>query len=71
MAKPPFPIVKVMGLALIVVGAGLVYWGYRLSGSFVSQVTETFSGAMPDEVMLRYIAGAACIVVGGFLFVRK
>jgi drug/metabolite transporter (DMT)-like permease len=70
MAKTPLPIVRVIGLALIVVGAGLVYWAYQLSGSFAAQMTETFSGSMPEEVMYRYIAGAVCIAVGAFLFLR-
>ena len=62
---------KIVGLALIVAGAGLAYWGYQMSGSITSQLTKTVSGALPDEVMYRYIGGAICAVVGGFLFVKK
>ena len=71
MAKKSNAGMKVIGLALIVVGAGLAYWGYQLSGSLTSQLTKTVSGAMPDEVMYRYIGGAVCAAVGGFLLVKK
>ena len=71
MAKKSNTGAKLVGLALIVAGAGLAYWGYQMSGSFASQLTKTVSGAMPDEVMYRYIGGAICAVVGGFLLVKK
>lgn len=61
---------KIAGIALIVIGLGLAFWGYRVSGSFGSQVTQAFSGA-DNKVMMFYIGGAACFVVGLFLFVRK
>lgn len=61
---------KILGLALIVVGVGLGYWGYQMSGSLGSQLTEAVSGAMPDAVMVRYIGGAVCAVVGVFLVVK-
>jgi hypothetical protein len=62
---------KLLGIVLIVVGAGLAIWGYQMSDSLVSEVSEAFTGALPDEVMIRYIAGAACIAVGVFLAARK
>lgn len=62
---------KIIGLALIVGGIGLAYWAYQLSGSLGAQLTQTFSGAMPDAVMFRYIGGAVCAVVGLFLVLRK
>ena len=71
MAKSSFPMTKIISLVLIVVGAGLTFWGYQMSGSLGSQLTQTVSGSMPDEVMFRYIAGIAFLVVGIFLFVKK
>lgn len=71
MAKNSNTGAKIVGLALIVAGAGLAYWGYQMSGSLASQLTKTVSGAMPDEVMYRYIGGAISAVVGGFLLVKK
>jgi drug/metabolite transporter (DMT)-like permease len=63
--------IKVIGLVLIVAGAGLLVWGYQLSGSLSAQLTETVSGAMPDEVMARYIAGAASLIVGVYLLFTR
>ncbi len=71
MAKSSFPLNKVIGLALLIIGAGLVYWGFQMSESLGSQLTESISGSMPDEVMYRYIGGAAGIVVGLFLLFKK
>lgn len=71
MAKNSNTGAKIVGLALIVAGIGLAYWGYQMSGSLASQLTKTVSGAMPDEVMYRYIGGAISAVVGGFLLVKK
>lgn len=70
MARNTIPTVKVIGIALIVAGAGLIYWGYQLSDSIASRLTETISGSMPEEVMIRYIAGAVGIVVGGYLVAK-
>ena len=63
--------VQAVGLVLIVVGLGLASWGYQMSGSLMSQLTKSVSGAMPDAVMSRYIGGAVCGVVGGFLLFKK
>jgi len=61
---------KVIGLALVVVGAGLGYWGYDLSGSVGSQITQTVTGSETDRVMRYYIAGAASFVVGLYLVLK-
>lgn len=71
MANPTITMMKAVGLALIVLGAGLIIWGYQLSDSVASQLTETVSGSMPDDVVVRYIAGAASVVVGLFLALRR
>ena len=71
MAKTTIPTTKLISIALIAVGAGLMFWGYELSGSIGSQITETISGSSPDEVMIRYIAGAACLIAGLYLFFKK
>jgi Ni/Fe-hydrogenase subunit HybB-like protein len=71
MPRQNLPVPKLIGIALLVVGAGLIWWGYQLSESIGSQLTETFSGAMPDGVMIRYIAGAVGLAVGGYLLLKK
>ena len=62
---------KAIGLALVVVGLGLAFWGHQMSGSVVSQVSSRLTGALPDAVMYRYVGGAVCVVVGGFLLLKK
>ena len=61
---------KLIGIVLLVVGAGLAFWGYQLSGGLGSQITQTASGSMSDDVMYRYIGGAACAAVGAYLFAK-
>lgn len=62
---------KLIGLILLVGGLGLAFWGYQLSGSFAAKLSRTVNGALPDEVMYRYIGGAICSVAGLFLLVKK
>jgi len=71
MAASSDPTVKVIGIALIVLGAGLVFWGYQLADSLGSQLAETISGSMSDEVMVRYIGGAISMAVGAYLVARR
>lgn len=65
------PRIKIIAIVLIVVGAGLLIWGYQLSGSFESGVSRTFSGSSPDGVVIRYIGGAASLIAGAYIFIKK
>jgi uncharacterized membrane protein YgaE (UPF0421/DUF939 family) len=71
MAKKTTPIAKITSIVLIVIGIGLAFWGYQLSGSFGSQITQTVTGSNSDKVMTLYIGGAASFVVGLYLFIKK
>ena len=71
MAKKSQSTGKPVGLALMVIGVGLAYWGYQISGSLSSQITQAISGAASEAVMIRYIGGAASFVVGLYLFLKK
>ena len=62
---------KLIGIALMVIGIGLAYWGYDMSGGLDSQLNQAFSGSSSDGVMIRYIAGAASFTTGLFLFLKK
>ncbi len=62
---------RVAGLILLVVGIGLVFWGYQMSGSVAAKLTRAITGAAPDGVMYRYVGGAAGIVAGVFLLIKK
>jgi len=71
MAKNTQTVTKAVGIVLVVVGAGLGYWGYQISESFGSQLRHAFSGSHSNEVMIRYLAGAASFAVGLFLLSKK
>ena len=62
---------KIIGIVLAVAGIGLAIWGYQLSGSVGSQITQAVTGSDTDKVMTLYIAGAVSLVVGLFLFIKK
>lgn len=62
---------KLVALVLVVVGTGLLYWGYSESQSVTSQVSEAFSGSPLDRVMYKYIGGAVALIAGIYLFFRK
>ncbi len=60
--------IKIIGLILTVIGIGFAVWGYQLSGSVGSQVTQAVTGADTDKVMTYYIFGALSFFVGMYLF---
>ena len=62
---------QIGGIVLIIVGLGLAYWGYEESSSLGSSLNQAFSGSPSDNVMIKYIGGAASLAVGAFLFTRK
>jgi hypothetical protein len=62
---------KIIGIVLAVLGIGLAIWGYQLSGSVGSQITQAVTGSDTDKVMTLYIAGAVSFVVGLYLFLKK
>ncbi|WP_415396173.1 DUF3185 family protein [Sulfurimonas sp. CS5] len=67
MAKGLGTITKIIGLVLAVIGVGFAVWGYQLSSSVGSQVTQAVTGADTDKVMTYYIFGAVSFVVGIYL----
>ncbi|MFZ3063877.1 MAG: DUF3185 family protein [Nitrospirota bacterium] len=71
MAKSSMSTMKIIGIALVVIGLGLAFWGYQLSGSVGSQITKAVTGSDTDKVMTFYISGAVSFVVGIYLFIKK
>ncbi|WP_339640730.1 DUF3185 family protein [uncultured Porticoccus sp.] len=63
--------IKIIGIILLVVGAGLALWGYQLSESIGSEITQAVTGSETDKVMTLYIAGAVSFVVGLYLFIKN
>jgi len=62
---------KIISIVLIVLGIGLAVWGYQLSGSVGSQITQAVTGADTDRVMSYYITGAVSFFVGLYLFSKN
>lgn len=62
---------KIISIALMVIGVGLAYWGYQMSGSVGSQLNQAFTGSASDGVIIRYIGGAVSFVIGLYLFKKK
>ena len=62
---------KMISLALMVVGAGLAFWGYQKSGGLDSKITSALTGSHTDNVMMLYISGAVCLAVGLYLYIKK
>ena len=71
MAKKSASTMKIISIALIVIGIGLAFWGYQISGSVGSQLTQTVTGSHTDKVMTLFIGGAASFVVGLYIFFKK
>lgn len=57
----------IAGAILVLLGCGIAYTGYEMSGSIANQVGEAFSGSPSDSVMLRYVIGAVCVAVGALI----
>lgn len=71
MANSSMATAKIIGIALVVIGLGLACWGYRLSGSVGSQITQAVTGSDTDKVMTFYISSAVSLVIGLYLFIKR
>ncbi|MFA5517414.1 MAG: DUF3185 family protein [Desulfuromonadales bacterium] len=60
-----------LGLALLVAGGLLIWWGYDESRAVVNRFARAVSGAQPDRVMWKYIGGAASALAGLVLIARR
>lgn len=61
---------KILSIVLVVVGIGLLVWGFQMSDSVGNQVTQSLTGSSSDAVMYRYIGGAASLAVGIYLYFK-
>jgi uncharacterized membrane protein len=71
MANGTNSLLKLLGIVLLVLGVGLLYWGFQLSDSLQSELTEVVTGAEPDKVMQFYLGGAISAVAGLFLLLKR
>ena len=63
---------RTSAIVMLVVGVGLLVWGFDLSGAFESQVSRAFTGSPTDKAKWAMIGGGVLAALGGFqLLVRK
>ena len=55
---------RLVGVALLVVGLGLLYFGWQATDAFDEQIREAVTGQYSDETLWQLIGGAAAAVVG-------
>ena len=55
---------RLIGIALLVVGLVLLYFGYQSSQGLDDQISEALTGEYTDTTMWYWILGAASAVVG-------
>jgi len=62
---------KQIGIILLVLGIGLLIWGFNLYGAFSSHVSRVFTGSPTDKTIAVLITGAVCAALGLFQLTRK
>lgn len=62
---------KIIGLALLVAGAILLYFGYTEYNSTASQVTEMVTGNPTDNAVWFLVGGAVAAIVGVGMLLKK
>jgi len=62
---------KIAGLAILIAGAILLYFGYTEYNSTASQVTEVVTGNPTDNTVVFLVLGAIAAIVGVGLMVKR
>ncbi|HAW92135.1 MULTISPECIES: DUF3185 family protein [unclassified Arsukibacterium] len=62
---------KIIGLALLVVGAVLLYFGYNAYNSAASEVTELVTGSPTDNAVWYLVAGGLAAIIGIGVLLKK
>ncbi|PLX95887.1 MAG: hypothetical protein C0619_00590 [Desulfuromonas sp.] len=55
---------KIIAIVLLIVGAGLIFWGYEIYNSAGSQIGRALGGEAPAKAYIMFIGGAICAVLG-------
>ena len=58
---------QILGLALLVGGIVLLYFGYQASQSMGEQMVESFTGRFTDSTTWYFVLGATGAVAGKYL----
>lgn len=55
---------RLIGVALLIVGLGLLYFGWQATDALDEQIREAVTGQYSDDTLWQLIGGAAAAVVG-------
>lgn len=58
---------KIIGIALLVIGIIVLWFGYQSSQGLDDQLSEAITGEYTSGTMLYWIAGGVCVVLGAVL----
>ncbi|MCO5052700.1 MAG: DUF3185 family protein [Verrucomicrobiae bacterium] len=53
-----------LGIIFLVVGAGLLVWGYRESQTVKGRLHQTFSSSVSNRITWTYVGGAVLVTAG-------
>ncbi|SMP73596.1 DUF3185 family protein [Desulfonatronum lacustre] len=62
---------QIIGIALLVLGAILLFFGFQSSQAVDDQIMETLTGRLTESTMFLLIAGGVSMAVGLGLLVLK
>jgi uncharacterized membrane protein HdeD (DUF308 family) len=62
---------QILGLALLVGGIIVLFFGYQSSQALDDQLFEAFTGRFTDSTMWLFIAGGVSTVVGLVLLIKR
>ena len=62
---------KILGIAMLVLGGVLIYFGINATDAPVEKLTESVTGKYSDETMYYLIGGGISAVVGLVLLLKK
>jgi len=61
---------KIIGIILLIIGAGLLFFGLQATGSLTEEVHETLTGRFTDTTTWYLLGGGAAVVVGIIMLAR-
>jgi len=62
---------RIIGIILIIVGGGLLFYGIQATGSITEDVHQSLTGRFTDTTTWYLLGGAAALVVGLVLAIKR